>query len=122
MNIAYPWTYTISSASGAYLNPKKNYYVKLRLVVNSSSKNSLVAESLPVFLRSRRPTLSGRKNKIGKNNPNPEGTLHVSAESDALNDNNYVILDTGTDRDILFRFNLLNAHMERGTIDCGEIF
>ena len=122
LDTAYPWTYTISSASGSYLNPKKNYYVKLRLVVNSSSKNSLVVESLPVFLRSRRPTLSGRKNKIGINNPNPEGTLHVSAESDALNDNNYVILDTGTDRDILFRFNLLNAHMERGTIDCGEIF
>ena len=100
----------------------RNFCANPSRQVNSSSKNSLVAESLPVFLRSRRPTLSGRKNKIGINNPNPEGTLHVSAESDALNDNNYVILDTGTDRDILFRFNLLNAHMERGTIDCGEIF
>lgn len=119
---AYPWTFTIPSPDGSYLNPKKNYYVKLRLIVNSSEKQQFMAESLPVFLRSRRPTFAGRKNKIGINTSDPKCTFQVSAESDALNDNNFVIFDTGADRDILFRFNLLNAHMERGVIDCGEIF
>lgn len=119
----------------------KNWYVKIRLVVGTNIKSeealakiesgqslvgdtsvlngyTLIAESSPVILRSLRPTMSIRDKKVGINTKVPEHTLQVSAGETG---NSYVQFDSGIPNNPFIRFDLTNAHMVRGFIDCGKL-
>ena len=119
----------------------KNWYVKIRLIVGTNIKSeealtkinsgqslaedesvlkgyTLIAESSPVVLRSLRPTMSIRDKKVGINTKEPECTFQVSAGEA---ENSYIQFDSGIPNNPFIRFDLTNAHMIRGFIDCGKL-
>lgn len=102
-----------------------NYYAQIRLILGTNLKSSLenldtclVAYSPIVFLRSLRPTMSIRDQKIGINTNKPEHTFQVSASSDT---DCYVQFDSGIEGRQVIKFDLNTGYMIQGIIDCGRI-